>query len=293
MGALFNVLNGIYFLGWGVLFLVFCGLVAFLPDQQAEIDGGMKLVILATYLIGAAVLITVGVGLFMKRNWARIGAIALAAFALFGGLFASIGSYILRDVILDTPQQTSILGTMIIFLGIFFGIVPLTMIIFYCLKPARALFIDENAGQAEDRVPLGLRLLTVYFASSILGLGTIWFTPDYEAPVFFFWLWLSGDALKFFSAGMAVLHLYLAYGFYHLQKLAWKMCLVIYGYYTVYTAYSAVALDQAVMDRMYRMMGGAGEFMSVGILRLLHAFSLLLMVPLIVYIYRKREYFTN
>ena len=294
MSGIFNILTGIYFCGWGLCFLLFSGIMVLMPSDQTEMQTGMLWVVLAMYVVAAAVLITVAVGLFMKRNWARIGAISLAGFALLGGLSASVGTYLMRDVVLDTPEQATILGGMIIFLGLFFGIVPLSMIIFYCLQPAKALFISEAACSKDpDRVPLGLRLLAVYFGSSILGLVSVWFTPDYEAPVVFFWIWLSGDALKFFTAGIAVLHVYPAYGFYNLQQLAWKMALVIYGYYTLNGIYSAVALDEVVLTRMYRFMGDTGQLISVGMMRGFYAMSLLLMIPLLVYIYRKRDYFTN
>ncbi len=138
----FTVLSGIFFLTaglWAGLFTV--GGLIFHGAREREplpfsAQEWLMLIVLVVTTLG---MIAVSIGLFVRKNWARVGVLIISCFVLIYDL--SIDSVLIfchmSHMQSGLPSQGALNGVLLI-------AIPLFFLVFFNAQPVKALFIRKS-----------------------------------------------------------------------------------------------------------------------------------------------------
>lgn len=298
----FTILSGIYVL-LGGLFWCLMGVAAMFapPEKIADYPAGLSLLVIVFFFFVGLMLIATAVGLFMRKNWARIGLMIFSSFSLIMGVVVILSSIVIFTSSTELPRNA------LIAVEIFYGIVciafPIFFLIFFNSQPVKTLFAVphlEAAGSGADPedgpAPLGIKVLAVYYLfcvfSMLVSAGLTMQTK--EIPLIVNVLWVSGAGLKMYLAANTLLHLYLGYGFFRLRKTAWKVAMYWNGGALLLGFYNILFMSQAYLDRMMVQYAADTKFvMTLSQHKMIALISSVIMAGITYYIYRNKKYFIN
>lgn len=299
---IFTILSGIYaFLGGLIWCLMGVASMFAPPEKIADYPAGLSLLVIVFFFFVGLMLIATAVGLFMRKNWARIGLMIFSSFSLIMGVVVILSSIVIFTSNTELPRNALI--AVEIFYGIVCIAIPLFFLIFFNRQPVKTLFAvpqKEDAGSGADPedapAPLGIKVLAVYYLfcvfSMLVSAGLTMQTK--EIPLIVNVLWVSGAGLKMYLAANTLLHLYLGYGFFRLRKTAWKVAMYWNGGALLLGFYNIIFMSQAYLDRMMVQYAADTKFvMTLSQHKMLALISSVIIAGITYYIYRNKKYFVN
>ena len=224
-GALQIVLGG-----FCALALLCMGLSTLLPKPAgAETSARMMIPGLFVYVVLAAWFITVGIGSIMARRWARALILVASWLWLVCGVFGLVFLVMIRDAMTKTMSANGqvsatavsvIMAIMLIFLAIFYVIIPGVLVLFYGSQHVRATCERlDPVVRWTDRCPLPVLAVSLMSGSSLVFVPVSLGTYGWPVPVFGTIVY-GAPGLAIVAASMLLLA-YISWGVYRLDLRAW------------------------------------------------------------------------
>lgn len=233
-----------------------------LPLMAGQVAGPMMnfrmlVPMLGFYIMLAVLLVTLGVGSFQARRWARALTLVMSWFWLVTGIFTSIIMIGMSPNFQIAPPGQQIPPQMLVVMQfVFFGtigclyiLLPGAFVAFYRSQRVKATcdFWDPQT-RWTDHCPLpvlGLSLMLGYGAVAML------FSASYGFVMPLFGVFVKGIPGAVLVIGFSVLAGYLARATYRLKMSAWWTVLVLY---LVMGVSSLVTFSQGGLVKFYREM---------------------------------------
>lgn len=234
--------------------------VVLIPKEilnQSQQPGAPKfsmIPIMAFYVALGTVWAVLGVGSIMARNWARVISLVASYLWLVCGVMAMVVSALIMPTVLrgqpNMPQGSTagVILFLVLFLAVFFVLLPGVMIIFYHRKNVRATCLAGRPEQ-ETKRPILMTVLIALFAMSLVA-APISLAGPYPAAVFGFIIFgLAGRLiyLVYFAAEGIALWGYLKY-----DIRGWWTGLLVTSFWTLS---SIATIARGNLFAMYRQMG--------------------------------------
>jgi hypothetical protein len=282
MARFLTIVAGIYLMLIGLLFLgiVVLGLM-YLPNEKAhEASTTLALVNLpiALWLFATAV------GIFMKKNWARVSLIIMSVLTILGGLG------MMASLQFVPSSSAHVTHSAIIFYSTFLILIPAVLLTIFNFSAVKVLFLGVPAGgtYGQSSAPLGVKLIAVCYLLSLIGLPFNLLRHDLQLPIVGD-LFLSGLTAKFYLVLMTAIGVYIGVGLWRLQPKAWR---VFMAYNTVWMALGAASMFMLTEEGIARMMPpDSAASISVSSYRFFMAIGLVFGLAVIFYIYQKKTLF--
>ena len=250
----------------GLLCALFVGLMVVGQTMAAQSTGGspnfrMLAFSFAFYGVMAVILVWLGLGSIRTRRWARALSLVLAWSWLLIGIVSVVFSALLLPQMMRAfaggnagpPPIARLMMVVIplVILGIFFIVVPGSMVLFYQSKHVQATCeARDPARRWTDACPLPVLAVSLW-----LGFGALsmLFMPwAYHGVMPFFGILLSGVSGSLMLLAMAGLWSYAAWAFYRLKATGWW---VVFITLAVFSVSSVVTFLQVDIKEMYQLMG--------------------------------------
>jgi hypothetical protein len=214
------------------------------------------------YGVLAAMFIWLGIGSVRRRRWARTLMLIVSwSWFLSGVVILGMSVFLLPTLMAGVPAGPAKLIVLTMAAGMMFFIfilLPATFIIFYQSKHVKATCEQrDSASNWTDACPSPVLTLSLCFGFGAVLMLPMIFLGNVALP--FFGMLLSGVPGILFYFFLIALTLYLAWGLYRLQPLAWWIAL---GTVVLMTLSSALTFLRVDPIEMYRLMGYPQEMIE-------------------------------
>ena len=292
MKKFFLVLTAIYLLFLALLVSILCilGYIGMNARPESLPVNFNPLFLLAIYLPFIGWLLATGIGLLLKRHWARYSIMVMSGFAIFIGLI-----FCLVVSLMPLPEDANAnLIFKTVFLGlisIFLIILPVIYLVFFTRPSVKELFSTTKLDSGGSNRPVGISILAIYYLIS--GITSLLMTlfPMYQSLPFCGGIFISGIYLKVYLFIVSFITLYLGYGFWKLQKAAWVTFIIFNCYGLIIGVINFFTFDLKVLNKM--MPASYPESLSLNpvFFRAMAALGLIVSVGLMVYVFSKKGLF--
>lgn len=292
MKKIFLVLTAIYLLFLAVLGAILCIIGYIGMNARPElIPANFNLLsLLASYLPFISWLLATGIGLLLKRHWARYSIMVMSGFAIFIGLI-----FCLVVSLMPLPGNANAnLIFKTVFLGltsIFLIILPVIYLVFFTRQSVKELFRTKKLDSGSLNRPLGISILAIFYSiSGITSLLTTLF-PMYQSLPLCGGIMLSGIYLNVYMFIVSLITLYLAYGFWKLQKAAWVTYIIFGCYGLIIGVINFFTFDLKVLNKMMPASYTGGFNLNPVFFRTIAALTLIISFGLMFYVFSKKGSF--
>lgn len=297
MKKFFVILSGIYLIGLGVLAILFLGLGMFAAQgKTGQIQSANILFGIIFNLILLFSLVVTGIGIILRKNWARYVLFVLSGIAIFIGIILCLITVAFMARPATTPKDAQNMQSFIIFQLIFSSIflfaIPIFFFVFFNRNSIKELFISkERTISVYNKRPLGVTLIAVLMLVGVVPLLLQAFFPILNKVPVVAGIFISGLALRAYYLIFAVINLYIALGFFSLKKSAWIAYVTVFTYSIIIGVINFFTFTEATITELMPQMAKNNYGMSAGMFKISIALSLLFNSGLLIYIYRKKQLF--
>ncbi|MFH1875819.1 MAG: hypothetical protein ABH865_02900 [Candidatus Omnitrophota bacterium] len=273
---------GIYIVLLGLVLCGILGLSFLLLDEHSAtlpMNYSPSFLVVA-YLPFIIWLITTGIALLMRKNWARYSLFIMSFFALFLGLVVAI-------TFLLFPSPTKItLGLRLFFytlIFIFLVVIPVFFISFFNQKTVKGIFKSHRSAHASGQKPFGIILVSiVMFTSGIISFFYGLFSIYPQVPVFGN-ITLTGIPLKAYFYALASVNILIAIGLMRMRRVAWVGCIIYNSFIAIAGIVNIFFIsEETVLDTLPQI----AEVPSETLMTYYRIYSVMgLIVPVIILIY--------
>ena len=249
----------------GCVIVLFLGLAVFAMRQvpanaSAPAPDARAIAMMAVfYVVLAFAFVIIGIGSIQARRWARVAMLIVGWTWLIIGIISTVALALLLPMIMSNAQQqattpmpagfdTIFRVVMMVFLGLFFILLPLVFVLFYSSKNVRLTCESASGAPSTRTKPVAVWVATIWFA-----LGGVGYIFVFLRPVFP----LMGVVLRGWSAvvtaiAIEIFHIWLSWNLYRQRALAWKVAIgwLIFGWISLLVTETRFGLEG-----MYRVMG--------------------------------------
>jgi len=287
----------IYHLLIGVLF-VFFTIMAFMAPPVKVVSGmTTKQMMTASLMLNgieAVWLIATALGLFKRKNWARISLLIMSGLALSAALVMIPSMLFILQSFQEQLSQKDIpwhvlQGFAIGFLIIFFVVIPSFFIYFFNKKSVKAVFIPEQERLSLSPIPFGVKLISISYFMSIFG--TFYSIAAITNYPLIGNIFISGALFKIYTVISTAIAVFIAIGLWQLKKSAWYAFIIYNGLMIFKYAVDLLTITEETIARMMPQEFTANAQFSVGMFKMILIFSLLVPVGLSIYIYKRKNLF--
>jgi hypothetical protein len=171
-----------------------------------------------------------GIGILMRKNWARYSLFVMSIFSLFIGLSSLLPIIFLPQSLNQTHKDSSLLFELFILVVnfVFLIIIPVIFLIFFNRKKIKSLFKVKEVIARKNFRPLGVSIMAVVAFFTGISFTIFLFAPSYaRAPLTFIGnLFLLGKLERIYFLVVAFLSFYIAFGLFKMKKSAWIVCII-------------------------------------------------------------------
>ena len=224
MKKFFIILTGIY-----LLFLALIGILIVILsfmnfNSNIVLSTNERIQVAIVWIPLSGWLSATGIGLFLKKNWARYSIMVMSGLAIFMGLIGCLGFCFMSFPEISaegTPVQLIRL-IILVPLFLFLIILPSIYLIFFNKRSVKEIF---EAASSLKR-PLGISVLAILSLFNVINMISLTLFPT--IPIFpFFGFLISGTAITIHNLILAMVNFYIAYGFWKLKQPAWITAIVL------------------------------------------------------------------
>jgi len=296
MKKVFIVLSGVYAVLIGAFISLALSASLLLPHKPPA-NFHMLVIAIVIMAILALGLAAVGVGVIMRKNWARISLNAISAIALVYGaimtvVFLALPS-IMRQRMPKAPDnyQSSMVGGLI-FTAIFLIVIPLFFLIFFNNKGVKDLFVKP--GQPDSLLPFGIKAMAVM--SLLVGICspmTLAIYASRQMPLFV-GVTLPVPAGVAYLLALGALNIYMGIGLLKRNKKAWATVIGFELLTIIVSTYNTIFITQEWIQKATAQVSGAGTepVMSLSQYKLIGWVSVGLIALVIIYLWSRRGVFS-
>jgi hypothetical protein len=218
---------------------------------------------MSVYGFLAVVLVWLGIGSINARRWARALLLIFSWSWLVMGIMTLIAmAFLMPKMLANVPAtgatgrpppaiMTMVIIFMLVFIGVFFVIVPGIWTFFYGSRHVKATCEARNPAVCwTDGCPLPVLACSLWLAVGVAMMLILPFTSHGVIPCF--GVFLAGVSGTLSYLAIAAIGGYAAWGLYKLQR--WSWWLVLIGL-CLYLASSLLTFAQHDVAEMYRLMG--------------------------------------
>ena len=294
------VLIGIYLILIGVLGLLILLVGLFLSPKTSSAEIAkfdfFKVQVLIISSVFALWPVITGLGIILRKNWARFSAFVISVFAIFTGLLISL-LFLFVPSPQNSPVDYKIIKLIILgFFFVFFIAIPLFFVIFFTRKSVEELFVSKKPeGESKAGRPFGITLLAIFNLLGSLFFTVFAFRPFFPELPLVGDILLSGTALKAYFFVFALISLYIGIGFLKRKKTAWLMEIILNGYAILLGMANIFTISEATLTKRFSSIGLIVDRGSLGGslsgYKLSAAIGLLISIVTILYLVLKRSFF--
>ncbi len=282
-------LSGIYLILVGIIMLALSILSFFLPPQASNSQLLKSYVLMGgiTLIVAGLLPIVTGLGIILKKNWARISILLISGFAVLMGLFSSIALFII-----PLPQNDLVTKLIpLVFFVIFLVAVPIAFIIFFNSKSVKALFIPAGGEEKRSKRPFGITLIAVLsLLTGLIVLPYIFF-PFFPNKMPLGPIMLSGKALKIYFLIMNFIQIYIGVGILKLRKFAWKTAIFFHLINILIVVVNVFTMTEENLLQMNPALIKGNFSMTLADFRIFSLIGLVTPVVILIYLFLKRNLF--
>ncbi len=167
-----------------------------------------------------------GIGIILRRNFARYSLIIMSYFIFFIGLVMFLTFFLLPESNFFPYKIPKIL--LLTFFILFLMLLPLFFVFFLNSKDIKNLFYIKQA-KLERKKPFGIKMIFIFNFLTFLFFIFYSFLPYYEIPITNT-ISLSGFILTVYSLVIGFLNLYIGISILKLKKIAWIISITYYAF---------------------------------------------------------------
>ena len=310
------VLSGVYVVCAGLLLCVWAIAGTFAMRQyQAQMPQGMSplYVLIPTMLMGGWVCAS-GVGVLLKKNWARISLIVFSSCAVFMGagmvlvlLFippqeAAHPAIQYAGVLpqANVPQESALIGKVVgmAFAWILFIFIPVFFLFFFTRRSVKDLLARPGQGAAASPPPFGVLLLVVLAWLGVVSTGMNVFFPMAAKVPLVDGIMVSGAAARLWFGVWMCTDLYIALMLGKLKKGAWWVCVGRYLFLAGLSIVNIVTVSEATGNEMMQAFGAYSApayqpHIPLMVYKLSMGFSLIVPALALWYLFSRKGLFFN
>lgn len=286
MKKFFLVATGIYMVLLALITLLvgFSGFI--IPSPESE----SPLYLLLTVLPFAAWLASTGIGLCMKKNWARISMLFMSVFGIVIGttMIFIFGLMPFPEAFMDEDSAFSFKLMFTVIFGIFLILLPAIYLFFFTRESVKQMCIQEDAAEGSTRRPVGITALAIFWAAGgFFTLISLLNPTTTEMPLF--GLRLEGVMMYAYLILTIVLEFSIAYGLWHLHYAAWFAGIAQQGFGIILMLYYALFSNISdFLGQSYEVDAG----LSI-VFKVMMSMSALWGILLLIYLYSRQSAFKS
>jgi len=289
-------LSGIYLILVAVLItgVSIIGLILAAKQPNVKMPRTITISTGIMFAIFAAWPLITGIGLILKKNWARYSIFVLSGVVFLMGLGGSLATFsksINRAVEANSHAIRDGKISTLWFVGIFFIIIPLFFIIFFSRKSIKELFTSNSAGESKSNRPFGVTLIALFVLSgSLSSVMFIFLNPIQKFPLIGS-IMISGLALKAYFLIYALLDLYIGIGLLKLRKAAWVVAICVHVLAILFMIENIIMLSDSTLSQIPNPHGAPNIHLTLAMYRITMCIMLLIPLFILVYLIAKRNLF--
>ncbi|MFA5090111.1 MAG: hypothetical protein WC510_03610 [Candidatus Omnitrophota bacterium] len=285
--------TGIYLILAG-LFITFLA-VAMIPaalKSSAALPAGVNMGrIMATYSPFILWLVVSGIGIILKKNWARYSLFILSVISIIMGIiliFAFLGKmYTTADKSISVFISGSLFSLMAAF--IFIGL-PVFFLAFFNKGDVKEVFGSKDPAGNKIERPLGVTVISVIsIISAAFSVTPVLYPLGYAIP--FFNMLLSGNALRFYFLLNGLIYLYLGVNLFKMRMRGWWTAVLYYIFNTAAQLVNLLTLSQETLRQMMPDLTPQQSQISLPVYRISASISLLIPLAILIYLILKKKSF--
>lgn len=294
MKKIFIVITGLYLLFLTLIGILIVILSFFNINPQTVFSTNERIQLLIVWIPLIGWLITTGIGLFLKKNWARYSILVMSVFAISMGLIGCLGVHLLSLTELSLDELTVPIIRIFILVPslLFLIILPIIYLIFFNKRSVKEIFEKDSSAVSYLKRPLGISILAFSSLFNVINMISLAFFPTVNIfPLFGFLL--SGIAITIHNLIRAMSSIYIAYGFWKLKKTAWFAAIILSCVNILSGVLNFIFIN---VNNYYQMTSRNNVYPSFSSALLKYGFlygSVIASVVLIYIISRKSAFFTD
>lgn len=236
--------------------------------------------------------IIIGLGIILKKNWARFSILLLSVFGIIIGFLSSIVL-----LVVPFPQDSKVNYPVVklmifVFYFIIFIAIPMFFIIFFNRKSVKELFVSKE-GQRKSNRPFGITLIaSLSFLSGLSGVFYA-FKPFIDKLPLFSDIMLSGIALKVYSLIWAFVNIYIGIGLFKLRKAAWLTAISFKIFYIALGIINIFTISEGSLSQINSSLKGNNFSISLINYKIYTLIGLLFPIIIVIYLALKRNLFIH
>jgi len=299
MKKFLTVLSGVYLILVGAFVFFICILGLLSPPKASQIQIGqfnsIKNIFVVVFMAYASWPIVTGVGIILRKNWARISLFIISVFTIGVGLFSSF-SFLAASLVKNTKIDYAIpISFKLAFLGlnfIFIIAIPLFFIIFFNSQPVKELFISkEKEGQIHR--PFGITLIAFLSIFGSLFSAIFVFQAFIDKMPLLGPIILSGKSLKAYFLILTLIHIYIGIGLLKLQRAAWLTALCFNIFSVLMGITNIFTVTEGILSQTTYSFSVGNSSMSLLNYRIGIVVGLIVPAAIILYLISKRNLFLD
>jgi hypothetical protein len=290
MKNVFITIAGIYIILLGLLLAGMTGASLFFLDAgtaSLPMNYNPSFLVIA-YLPLTIWLLSTGISLLLRKNWARYSLGIMSFFALFMGLVISL-TFLLFPLTIKISLFLRIISfALILFV---FILVPLFFLIFFSKKTVKELFKSRDRHLTGAQKPFGIILVTIItFLSGIFSFLCALF-PNYQKLPILGNLFLADTGLKIYFYILAILNVYIAIGLIRLKKSAWILCIVYNIVSIIMGIVNLFIISEEMILKITPLMSDVPREMLLVYYRIYGILGLLILIAVVSYVISRKKLF--
>lgn len=292
MKKFLNILSGVYFILVGIfLGLVFIGGLFFQSKaNNLQMEKASSVVFLALFAIIFPLWpFLTGLGIILKRNWARFSVFMMSAFAIIVGLFASL-TFLVEPIPQNAKADYKIVKLAFLgFSAVFFIAIPIFFIIFFNRKSIKEMFIVKVEEAGGINRPFGITFLAI--CSLVGGISTaVFIFQPYINQLPIGNLLLSGQAVRVYSVIVTLINLYVGIGLLKLWKRAWLTAILFHIFSILLGVLNILTISESTLSKVFSS-ANINDNMPLLYYKIIASLGLTFPLAVLVYLIYKRNLF--
>jgi len=275
--------SGVYLMTIGILLFALFIFSFFIPGKASGPQSAL-MVKIEVLLFALWPLIT-GIGLCIRKNWARISVIVMSVLALVIGIFSVLGFSLFHPA---KPYPPGFFIWTISLFFLFFIVIPVLFMVFFSRKSLNEIF---EQGEQGIKRPFGITFVAYY---QFLGGFCIFmiFSPTFKMPVGP-WV-LEGTVLSIYWAIISFLSIYIGAGLLRLSKSAWWAGILLHSFNLILGIVNILMVSESTLSMISNQYQYKSAFsFSITQFRIFGAIGLLIPTVILFYLISKKGHFIS
>lgn len=283
MKKFFIILSGFYLLLVGLLFSI---LIIFSLTRIPFSESPSGLYGVLNFVLFGVWAIATGIGIILRKNWARYSLFVMSFFAIFIGLIMLVPLFFIVSIN-DRPD----FGVVSFLAFIFFIAVPIFFLIFFNRKMVKEFFIPKQLEHKEIQRPFGITFIAILSIIGALSTLMYAFMPILQKIPLIGDIWLSGIALRIYFGIWTIINIYIGIGLLRMRKAAWVVCILYNVFITLMTIVNIFNISETTFQEIAIQLKTSPNTMSMVFYKIMMGATLLVQVIIIAYLFFKKRLF--